>query len=81
MSTNNNHNHPPEVVVQKIKEKSFLVLYSVIMYIKIFEFRQNTTFDKSLDELALDEMSLDELGMNRSLVKRRRDLNLGVLTN
>ena len=51
------------------------------MYIKIFEFRRNTTFDKSLDELALDEMSLDELGMNRSLVKRRRDLNLGVLTN
>ena len=51
------------------------------MYIKIFEFRRNTTFDKSLDKLALDEMSLDELGMNRSLMKRRRDLNLGVLTN
>ena len=41
----------------------FLVLYSVI-YINIFEFRRNTTFDKNLDELALDEMSLDELGIN-----------------
>ena len=38
--------------------------YSVI-YINIFEFRRNTTFDKNLDELTLDETSLDELGINK----------------
>ena len=37
------------------------VLHSVI-YINIFEFRRNTTFDANFDELALDKMSLDELG-------------------
>ena len=39
-------------------------LSQYVIYINIFEFRRNTTFDKNLDKLALDKMLLDKLGIN-----------------
>ena len=43
-------------------------LSQYVIYINIFELRRNTTFDKTLDELALDEMSLDKLGKTGYLI-------------
>ena len=43
-------------------------LSQYVIYINIYELRQNTTFDKTLDELALDEMSLDKLGKTGYLI-------------